>query len=281
MAVKRSVEGLRENAQKKRKEAFKRVERGIQQLIKENHTINFNTVAETSGVSKAWLYKEKDVRNRIEHLREQSGSKKRLPAKQRASDASKVALIRTLKERIKRLESHNKDLRRQNEVASSHILKVRDLEKEVQRLQSDNERLRQRAQKAVEASSSSPTIQNALAELGVTWNSTLERLIDETPRGIVETAFESLREALKAVQVKNPGGFLNKAIRDAWRPNEAYQEKVGIEEFNEWWKWAYREGLVKAATQIDGVQHVLTVNDDWVPFRIASKEFSAHKERGC
>ncbi|MEO0378202.1 MAG: DUF6262 family protein [Cyanobacteria bacterium P01_A01_bin.17] len=146
MAVKRSVEGLKKNAEKKRQETFEKVEKGIQRLIKEKRTINFNTVAEASGVSKAWLYKEEGVRNRIEYLREQSGSKKRLPARQRASDASKGALIRTLKERVKKLEAENKDLRRQNEVASGHILRVRDLEKDVQRLKAANERFQQHPQ---------------------------------------------------------------------------------------------------------------------------------------
>ncbi|MGB3310359.1 MAG: DUF6262 family protein [Nodosilinea sp.] len=277
MAVKRSVEGLQRNAQKKRQETFERVEKGIQQLVKEKRVINFNTVAEASGVSKAWLYKESDIRDRIEQLRAQSSGSKKPPVKQRASDASKDALLKTMRERIKRLEAENKDLRRQNEVAYSHVLKARDLEKEVQRLNAHIERLHQKMHsgnadvKPLERDA----VRHSLADLGVELNSTLERLIAETPVGIVKTAIESLREALANGPIKNPGGFFNSAVRECWKPNESYQEKTGVEEFNSWWQWAYGKGLVKAATQIDGVQHVLTKDEEWVPFKEISQKFFA------
>jgi len=45
MTVQRNVEGLRQNAQKKRQEALEKVEQGIRKLLKEGRTVNFNTVA--------------------------------------------------------------------------------------------------------------------------------------------------------------------------------------------------------------------------------------------
>lgn len=143
------------------------------------------------------------------------------------------------------------------------------MEREAQRLRVDNDRLRQQRQREA-GFAEAASLESVLAELGVPLNSTLERLIQETPQGIVETAVDSLRKALSSSQVRNPGGFLNKAIRDAWRPNKTYQEKVGMEEFNRWWKWAYQEKLVVAATQVDGIQHVLTAADVWVPFEEAA-----------
>lgn len=269
MAVKRSVEGLRRNAQKKRQETFERVEKGIQQLVKEKRVINFNTVAESSGVSKAWLYKEADIRDRIEQLRAQSsGSKKKPPIKQRASDASKDALLKIMRERIKRLEAENKDLRRQNEVAYSHVLKARDLEKEVQRLNAHIERLQQQtqAQSVVVNPAEQKDIQRTLADLGVEPNSTLERLIGETPVGIVENAIESLREALTNGPVRNPDGFLNKAINDAWKPNDKPETQLSKDMFKQWYDLAHSQRLVIGAQHLEGIQYVITPDGQHVLF---------------
>lgn len=265
--VKRNTEGLRQNAQKKREETFEKVEDAIRQLIKEKRRINFNTVVEASGVSKAWLYKEPEIRTRIEQLRKQGGGGNQ-PVKRPTSDSSKDALLKTFKERIKKLEAENHDLRRQNEIASSYMLKVRQLEQQIRRLETENERLRSNGGQQIQSQTSSDR-ERSLRELGVMLNSTLVRLMQETPDGIIDTAVDSLKEATKRGRVENPGGFLNKAIRDAWQPNGVYQEKADIQEFNEWWKWAYKKGLVKAATQFDGIQHVLTAENAWIPFEEA------------
>lgn len=266
LKAKRNTDGLRQNAQKKRQESFDKVEQGIQRLIKEKGRINFNTVAAASGVSKAWLYKEPTVKARIEHLRQQSTGKTQQPVKQRASDDSKNAVIRTLKERIKKLETENRDLRKQNEVAYGHVLRVHELEAEVARLKAGNERLHRCARSSSVVEMAPVGIEQRLADLGVSMNSTLERLVRETPSGIVQTAVEALQESSRAGQVRNPGGFLNRAISASWRPNGDPQSEAELQDFNEWWPEAYREGLVTAATQIEGVQYVLTADEEWVPF---------------
>ncbi|MEO0828122.1 MAG: DUF6262 family protein [Cyanobacteria bacterium J06635_15] len=265
MKAKRNTEGLAKSAELKRQECFEKVDKGIKQLLKEKRTINFNAVAEASGVSKAWLYKEPEVKSRIEHLRNQSRQGKRLPRKISASEASLKALNDTLRARVKKLDAENRDLRRQNEVAYAQVIRVRELEKQVERLEAENRRL-----KATGGTQSvrKPELHSKLESLGVQMNSTLEGLINETPDGIVETAIDSLKEAQSSGNVVNPGGFLNKAIRDCWQPNEGAQQKDELAEFNEWWKWAYDQKLVKAATQINGIQHVPTINDEWVAFEV-------------
>ena len=55
------------------------------------------------------------------------------------------------------------------------------------------------------------------------------------------------------------------------------RNKDDMEEFNSWWKWAYAQGLVKAATRIDGVQHVLTPEGEWIPFQEAERISSQPK----
>lgn len=167
MRHQRNVEGLRSYAQQKRQESFEKVDQGIKQLLRAGRSINFNTVAEASGVSKAWLYKEPDIKARIEQLREQGVTKK----------------------------------------------------------------------------------------------------------SVLEEAMESLKEAIAKNRVYNPSGFLYQAVTDAWKPNESHEQKVEQEIFAEWWKPAYSQGIVVAATQIDGVQHVLTVNQHWIPFSEILKQF--------
>ena len=142
MKVKRNTNGLKQNAQAKRLEAFEKVDQGIKQLLKDKQTINFNRVAEVAGVSKAWLYKEPDVKSRIEHLRDQSKQGKKLPRKISATEASTRALNVTLQARVKKLEAENRQLRKQNEVAYGQVIRVRGLEKQIEQLQDINKRLK-------------------------------------------------------------------------------------------------------------------------------------------
>jgi predicted RNase H-like nuclease (RuvC/YqgF family) len=113
----RNVEGLRQSAQKKRQEALERTENAIKQLIKEGKTITFASVAEAAEVSPAFLYKEDELKARIDYLRSQSTQKKATPQKSKVSDASLIAINQTLKQRIKKLEAEVQGLRRQVEVA--------------------------------------------------------------------------------------------------------------------------------------------------------------------
>lgn len=68
-------------------------------------------------MSKAWLYKEPEVKTRIDQLRSQSRQGKKLPRKISATEASTKALNATLQGRVKKLDAENRELRRQNEVA--------------------------------------------------------------------------------------------------------------------------------------------------------------------
>jgi len=272
MKVKRNTDGLRQNAQAKRKEAFEKVERGIQQLIKEKRPVNFNQVSEASGVSKAWLYKEPEIKARIEHLRAQSKPGVKLTRKISASEASTKALNMTLQKRIKKLESENRELRKQNEIAYGQVIQVKALKKQVNQLRAENDELKNRKDVLTSQSSESNTAE--LKELGVQMNSTLESLFAATPQGVTQAAIEALREAMKHGSIKSPGGFLNVAIRDTWKPNQHLQENSELEKFNKWWPTARKKGLVVASQQVDGVVYVYTSNGEQLPF---SEAFQIYK----
>jgi hypothetical protein len=120
---KRNTDGLRSNAQKKAEVTQQRAEAAIALLIKEQRPINFKTVAETAGISTAWLYEHDAIKQQIIHLRSQQVPKAqmKIPPKEQASNASKDAVIAALRKRIKDLEKENRDLKQQVEVAYGHF----------------------------------------------------------------------------------------------------------------------------------------------------------------
>ena len=87
----RNTDGLRANAQKKAIATEKRAEAAIALLSKEQRPINFTTVAQTAGISTAWLYEHEAIKERIIHLRAQQMPKAqvKIPLKEQASSASK------------------------------------------------------------------------------------------------------------------------------------------------------------------------------------------------
>jgi ABC-type branched-subunit amino acid transport system ATPase component len=82
--------------------------------------VNFKTVAETAGISTAWLYGNEALKQRIMHLRLQQvpAVQVKLPQREQASSASKDAVIAALRQRIKKLEEENHMLKQQMEVAN-------------------------------------------------------------------------------------------------------------------------------------------------------------------
>lgn len=116
----RNTHGLREHAQQKAVETAHRAEEAIARLLKEQRPVNFKTVAETAGISTAWLYGNEALKQRIMHLRlqQQPAVQVKIPPKEQASSASKDAMIAALRQRVKKLEEENRTLKQQVEVAN-------------------------------------------------------------------------------------------------------------------------------------------------------------------
>lgn len=303
MRHERNVEGLKQNAQKKRQEAVERTEQGIKTLLKEGRAVNFKTVAEASNVSTAWLYKEPQIKERIEHLRQQQVEKKSLPAKQKASDASKDAMIKTLKERIKKQELEIRGLRNHIEVVQGIAMQVKDLNKQIGALTTENSLLKEQLDKCLSStdvgqttkqnskvtslskrkSTHPPTIsdqiQSELDELGVGMNSTLAKQIGVAPEEVVLVAINALKEALATREVHNPSGFLVEAIRNAWMPNRGYEQLLIADSFNEWFPVAKSLGLVIASMQQEEVLYIMTAQQQWIAFDVMVSDYPLEKLR--
>lgn len=112
----RNTEGLRAFAEQRQLETASKVDEAIQRLIKAKAKINFNSVSIEAGVSKAYLYKNADVRARVDMLRkQQEGLPSPEQVKREMSGNSKDVLIAAIRQKIKRLEEENEKLKQESE----------------------------------------------------------------------------------------------------------------------------------------------------------------------
>lgn len=113
MSRKSNTDAIVKLAKEKSKEVRNRVEKTLSEMSLKKERINFNSVSQRAQVSKSWLYKEHDIRERIEVLRErQIKATYNSPKK---STKSEDVLIKSLKKRIKELEEENSKLKKQLE----------------------------------------------------------------------------------------------------------------------------------------------------------------------
>lgn len=115
----RNVDGLRTAAQRKAEVTQHKAEAALALLLKEQRPITFNAVAETAGISTAWLYGNEAIKQRIMHLRAQQtpAVQRKNPPHEQASNASKDAMITALRKRVREQAVEIEQLKRQVEVA--------------------------------------------------------------------------------------------------------------------------------------------------------------------
>ena len=112
----KNINGLRQSAQRRSQTAMEKAQSAIRRMQAEEASINFRTVAARAGVSTAWLYKTKTLRNRIMKLR----SVPKTPVDNETNGRrliSQERVIATLRLRIKQLEVRNGELKEQLERA--------------------------------------------------------------------------------------------------------------------------------------------------------------------
>jgi hypothetical protein len=117
---KRNTIGIAAHAQRRKEHKRKSVEDAITTLLREQMPINFNTVAKATYVSKAYLYSQPDLRERIEALRQQGVGqmvRERATRSPGKTDASRDLVILAKDRRIKELEGENQQLQQQLKVA--------------------------------------------------------------------------------------------------------------------------------------------------------------------
>jgi Family of unknown function (DUF6262) len=123
LSTKPNISGLLAHAQSKSQQTRQRVHQAIDQLLREQHTVNFNTVAKAASVTKSYLYAHQDVRERIEALRTQQGQERierhwaAQQQHQARTDKTKEVVLQARDRRIKALEAENRQLKEDLKVA--------------------------------------------------------------------------------------------------------------------------------------------------------------------
>ncbi len=117
---------LADAAAKRTLDAEQRVRTALRELDADGATITFAAVAKRARASRVFLYEHADLRVEIETLRSvQATAPARLPVRQRASDASLRARLRSALDESQRQREENARLR--EELALAHG-RVRELE---------------------------------------------------------------------------------------------------------------------------------------------------------
>lgn len=112
-----NTKGLKKHAQEKTKLTLEKVDKAIRKLSLNGEKINFNSISQESGVSKTFLYKNKEVRSRIEDLRHKQVSREmNQRAKYDKTSKSKDIIIIAKDKKIKELEEENRKLKEQLEI---------------------------------------------------------------------------------------------------------------------------------------------------------------------
>jgi Family of unknown function (DUF6262) len=264
MKIERNTEGLKVHAQQKRADTIERTEKAIQQLIKDKQRINFNTVAEAAGVSKAWLYDEPDMKERIAHLRKQAIPKTPINPKGKMSLESQSSTIDTLKRRIGQLEGENKELAAKIKVAYSLAPQLQLSESNRKKLEEENKKLRQQLESSKQNTLEPPVEEtegsiaktvpsksklipfpgerkdelqpylDALRAMSVELSSSLMKRIASKPIRVIIDATEALEQAIESARqkgktIKNPTAWFSEAIELEWKKNQLISNDDAID----------------------------------------------------
>lgn len=225
------INNLKKTQEQRKQDSKNRVYQAIERLQKLNAKINFHTIAREAQVSVSYLYKYPELKQHIGELRSKQNSLPASPvAKPNSTSHGKV--VTRFQEKIKRLEAENKELKRKCEALAGQVYRVHHLESQVERLQEQNEDLRSKLGEQEIAKKVTPidknrktvvshNIQSELDFLGITLNPTLNKTIKAATEDTVFAAIEALKDQLTKQDIPNPGGWLNKAIKEGWTKAES------------------------------------------------------------
>ena len=131
----------------------------------------------------------------------------------------------------------------------------------------------------------------AIEATGIVLNPRLTSIVQKASRQVVQAALMLLQSRQQQGKVKNPAGFLVEAIRRGWKLpaanhdnrtaatqlNNAQPQRSVPPGFNEWYALAYRFGIVRGSTQLNGELHVYTDLEQWQPWREMKTLFSTQR----
>lgn len=97
-------------------QAINKVNVAISHMLKDNISVNFNSVSSHAGVSKRFLYSHAEIKEKIIKLRSQYCSKQLLPTKSSLNESSKDVIISRQKLKIQSLTEDLSKLRNELQI---------------------------------------------------------------------------------------------------------------------------------------------------------------------
>lgn len=116
----RNTNGLKRAARERSDAARQRAMAVVREMQAEEEALTFRSVAARAQVSRAWLYRDKPVREQILKLR-QGGSRTTGESPSRRQQISHERIVATLRLRIRSLEESNRELKQQLEIAYGRL----------------------------------------------------------------------------------------------------------------------------------------------------------------
>jgi hypothetical protein len=116
-----NTDGIKEAAQKKRAKTIEKVLIAIKNMESESIPINFNSVSNFTKVTKAWLYKQEEIKELIKNAKGKTNNL--LMQNQAVQIKSKDREISILIKQNKLLRKQIEEIRQQLEVAYAEIYK--------------------------------------------------------------------------------------------------------------------------------------------------------------
>lgn len=233
------IKTLKATQQSRKEETLAKVNQAIERLQKTGAKINFQSIAREANVSVPYLYKYPELKERIMMLRSQQSQMPAHPVnKPPVTAKSHSQVVGRLKNRIHQLEAENKELKRKNEALAGQVYRVHSLQAQVERQQDIIATLEARLQdnpkgEVIPITSKSlnqrrDSIQDELDSLGIKLNSTLNKKIKANTEEAVLVAIEALKDQLSRGEVKNPGGWLARAIEEGWTKAESIPQEQPV-----------------------------------------------------
>ena len=234
------IENLKKTQAARKEDSRKRVDKAIEHLQKTGGKINFHTIAREANLSVSYLYKYPELKQQIADIRSKQ-SHLPPPAKP-VSSKSHNRVVARLKERIKKLEAQNNEFRRKNQALAGQVYRVHHLQEQVERQQRTIEDLQLRLAQANQQNSVanvtpisskikakiSNQVKDELDRLGIKLNSTLSEKINASTQEVVLAAIEALKDQLNRSSVKNPGGWLARAIGQSWTKAQSIPQQETV-----------------------------------------------------
>ena len=241
------IENLTKVQAERKQRCLERVNQALDRMVERGAKINFSTVAQEANVSVSYLYKYPEVKVRIAELRNQQSVMPRPRMAEPSSNKSHQKIVNRLKERIKTLSKEITELKRINEGLAGRVYRISELEAMVERQRKHIEDLENRLKDSMAQGEPSPIadskvtpissagksgvssrIKSELESLGIKLNSTLSKKIKASTEDRVLAAIEALKDQLNRGEVKNPGGWLARAISGGWTKAESISQRQPV-----------------------------------------------------